>query len=119
MGLAEDPGSAVVTLTSRALVNRSNYVSENHADPNKKRKANWSVGLARNVNGSPEPVLCDLTSEAVILKFNSHAGKEVTLDGRISHKSRVWSLNKHSVNVKLDRKVDKVYLDEWVKVYLP
>lgn len=100
MGLAEDPGSAVVTLTSRALIKRSNLT---RAGARSGYVSSWSVGLARNPYGDPQRVDCDRYAEAVVLKFTAKKSNELTIDGRRSAAGWNWSLSKDTPTVSLDR----------------
>lgn len=86
LALAEDPGSAVLTLTSRALVELSNQ-SSGHP-------TSWSIGLWKD--GSSESVkmiVCEPGQHGVVLTLRSSKTVEQTFDGRINTDARSWRLD--------------------------
>lgn len=90
MGLSEDPGSAVVTFTSRGLIWRSN---ERRKQEIQGHQHNWSVALARNPGSGPRQIKCGRSKEAVLLGFEASPSQELTLDGRYKNTGWTWRLN--------------------------
>jgi len=113
LGLAEDPGSAVITLTSRALVSLSNRQQER-----RNNKPNWSVGLARNPGGQPIRLECVLDAEATFLSFSATKAGEKTNLGSFQNKGWNWEL-KHHISIALDRDIpqSRELLDKIVRDY--
>lgn len=73
MGLSDDPGSSVLTLTSLGLVKRSNYYWNSHIT---------NIGLWRDpINGTTELSLPD-NHQALLITTNLHTKGIKTLDGR-------------------------------------
>lgn len=73
MGLSDDPGSSVLTLTSLGLVKRSNYYWNSHIT---------NIGLWRDpINGTTELSLPD-NHQALLITTNRHTKGIKTLDGR-------------------------------------
>lgn len=110
LGLAEDPGSSVLTFTSRALVSRSNDVRVERARKSSpKDKANgsgvppalnWSVALWRNGSGAKSPgqsgvvtreLHCPPGEHAIVLQIEAQTIKERSLDGRIKKDVETWA----------------------------
>ncbi|WP_139068741.1 hypothetical protein [Hyphomonas sp. ND6WE1B] len=113
MGLSEDPGSAVVTLTSRALISQSNAKRQRDGETCPK----WSVALARNPGGPPMQIPCPKHQEGVVLKFEAHPSEELTLDGRFKNTGWTWALG-DQFSVGLERTGrDKELLEKIVKDY--
>ena len=72
--LSDDPGSSVLTLSSKGMVERSK--------PLKKAKASKSIALWKDaINGAREISLTRRNSAAII-KLGTKAANEVTIDGR-------------------------------------
>lgn len=93
MGLAEDPGSAVVTLTSRGLVALSNKQRTLDDDKN---EPNWNVGLSRNPGGTPKALDCPPGKQAVLMTFRAKNSEELTIDGRFKNTGWTWWLDETS-----------------------
>ena len=97
LGLSEDPGSTVVTLTSRALVDRSNLHRSRVVDG---AKNSWSVGLSRNPRDKAKEIACLPSSQGVVLSFHSKDKIQQTICGR-NELGQVWFLrdNSHQVTI--------------------
>ena len=93
-GLADDPGSGVLTFTSRALVEASNA---GRSDPN------WSVALWKGENDEPISLQCPPDKQAILLRFKVNPIEDATLDGR-SDANYSWSLrlNENNHDAKAD-----------------
>jgi hypothetical protein len=96
--LADDTGSAVLTLTSRALVKRSNRHSTVIG-----RAQNWSVGLWRDAISKPHELQCDEDHQAVLLKIQATANAEITVDGRYQKNGWTYALSGFPLQIGLDR----------------
>ena len=116
LGLAEDPGSAVVTFTSRALIERSNVHGSKSG-----RDESWLVGLSRNADGTHQELECTKSVEALRVNFRASRNTEITLDGRFSNSGWLWKLEDHAkaISLKRDCASDKKLLDQIVKSYTP
>ena len=85
MGLSDDPGTSVLTVTSTGLLTRSNT----HFNQTKK-----VIGLWKDSSGSTKEITLPDSHEGIILTLNQTAKQQVTLDGRLS-------VDKHDVNWRL------------------
>jgi len=86
--LADDPGSSVLTLTSRALIQRSNTTRQDRAP-------SWSVALWKDDSGREVPIACDPTAHGVVLSLSGYRTTEISLDGRSNPKARSWRYHGH------------------------
>ena len=77
--LAEDPGSAVLTVNSLGLINRSREVRELSNKPNPDSNA---IALWRDDRGVSIPIELPVGSHAACLTIVEHATTDFTLDGR-------------------------------------
>lgn len=84
LALADDPGSAVLTLTSRALVELS--------DPPAGTARSWSIGLWKDDRGSAQEILCPPGDHGVLLTLRSSKTSEQTFDGRMNTDARSWQM---------------------------
>ena len=96
MGLVDDPGCSVLTLTSRALVARWN-------DVHPPAEQNWSVGLWKDEEHRAKAVSCPIGTEAILLKLEGKRQEEATVDGRINTQTYAW----HSLDVMNEIKLDR------------
>ncbi|MEL6819689.1 MAG: hypothetical protein AAFP80_13655 [Pseudomonadota bacterium] len=80
--LADDPGSTIITLTSRALVERANDYS-GFARSN-------SVGLIRDEDGISHQLDLDQGANGVLVTLASKEVKDVTIDGRWTDNASGW-----------------------------
>ncbi len=86
--LAEDPGSSVLTLTSTALLERSNRSGDSH-------RASRSVALWKEDTGKTVTISLPSAYQAVVLTLSGYRTKEITLDGRLNGDGRAWRYNGH------------------------
>ncbi|MCW2273574.1 hypothetical protein GJ654_04970 [Rhodoblastus acidophilus] len=84
--IADDPGSSVLTLTSRGLIVRSNMNRENK---------NYSIGLWRDDTGHTVELHCPPQDQAILLTLSGKNADEVTLDGRPNYDARAWRYHGH------------------------
>lgn len=91
--LADDPGSAVLTLTSLGLVARSN-------DGRGKEK-NWSIGLWKDDSGTIREILCGPESQGVVLSLSATLVKDQTLCGRANCMAKSWRFH-HQKAIKVN-----------------
>lgn len=113
MGLADDPGCAVLTLTCRALVHRSNK--------NRKEPDSWSVSLFRNPQSGTNMIECPPTQEAVAITFEREPTDNTSIDGRKTDGLCVWKIQEESeLKVSLDRndEEDRRLLKSVVRSYM-
>lgn len=99
-GLVEDPGSAVLTFTSRGLIQRSRdremASREARSDKNKARgldyprNENWSVALWRDSKNAPIELHCPPGDHGLLLQLQSEPLKEYTYDGRPNTEGVSW-----------------------------
>lgn len=93
LGLAEDPGSSVLTLTSRALVARANEGYEPQS---------WSVGIWQDGDGhSPKRIVCPPGTDAIVVSLKGQETTESTLDGRSNTYTRVWQIQGEPEGLRL------------------
>ncbi len=102
-GLAEDPGSSVLTFTSRGLVARANDVLR-AMDPAllNGRKEDWTVALWRDSGSAPYQITCPPESHAVLLTLEGKVAKKATLDGRHNPDAVTWRRDGDAVQIALD-----------------
>ncbi|MFK4255716.1 hypothetical protein [Agrobacterium tumefaciens] len=99
-GLVEDPGSAVLTFTSRGLIQRSRdrELAKREARDEKSRASgqkyprpeNWSVALWRDKNNPPTELHCPPGDHALLLNLRSEELQERTYDGRANTEGVSW-----------------------------
>lgn len=84
--LAEDPGCAVLTLTSRALMTRQHRLGIWRSNGDDR-----IVGLWRD-DKSPAPIRlkCPYDAQAVLLSIVSECAVDVSLDGRVDDGAKAW-----------------------------
>jgi hypothetical protein len=104
--LAEDPGSSVLTVTSRALIDRVNAEGE------------WgssnAIALWRDDSGHLRSIQAPPTADAVLLTLAGDRRKEKTLDGRESPRS-VVSWRYHGQQPVVSRAEDGLRAKMWMK----
>lgn len=91
-GLSEDPGTSVLTFTSRGLIQRAHDVERKQeaerSDEEKAlgrrcaRPANWAVGMWKNDSAEPIELHCPPGEHAVLLSLSSRSVGETTYDDR-------------------------------------
>ncbi|MBB3998375.1 hypothetical protein [Aureimonas pseudogalii] len=91
-GLAEDPGSSVLTFTSRALIERANKTipKQQMAQGIEPWKPNWSVALWRDDSGPAREIHCAPGQHAVVLSLAGERVMEHTFDGRPNDDGFRW-----------------------------
>lgn len=102
-GLAEDPGTSVLTLTSRALVERWNRGKEAN-------EQEWAIGLWKDESNRATQITCGPGHEGVILKLRGKRQIEKTLDGRDNTQTFAWHRLGSAVPLSLDRTSDQALL---------
>ncbi|WP_349371111.1 hypothetical protein [Salinarimonas sp.] len=90
--LAEDPGSAVLTLTSRALMTRQHRTSRRLSTNGSDRV----VALWRDDAGAPIEIACPYGAHAVRLTLSAVRVSDVTLDGREDDRAVAWRYENHA-----------------------
>ncbi|MFS2317523.1 hypothetical protein RMQ97_06245 [Maricaulis sp. D1M11] len=102
-GLSDDPGSTVLTLTSKALVNASaEHYRKKHeaeqADPDSSEKQDfqpdYSVALWKDDINSPRSIVCEPGSAAVVCRLKADKVMEASLDGREIENCWSWRMTK-------------------------
>lgn len=96
MGLVDDPGSSVLTITSRALVDRWNTATA---------PRNGHVGLWKDEENRTAEITCKPGAEAVLLKLKGNRETELTTDGRENSQTFSWTKLGDAVEISLDRGV--------------
>jgi len=102
-GLSDDPGSSVLTFTSRGLLARSNDVLERMTVLERGTRApNWTIALWKDAQNSAYPIECPPNSQAVLLKLRGQRSYEATLDGRQDDSGFTWRRSGNVVQIALD-----------------
>lgn len=89
MSLSEDPGCSVLTLTSRALIERWN-IDRDEGDPDAEHS--WAVATWKDKKGRAKIIECPPGNHAVRISIRGHNCSEATMDGRICHDSFEWEI---------------------------
>jgi hypothetical protein len=99
-GLVEDPGSAVLTFTSRGLIQRSRdrEIGKREARDDKvrargqhyPRQENWSIALWKDTENRPIELHCPPGDHAILLRLVSRPLSELTYDGRENTEGVSW-----------------------------
>lgn len=91
--LADDPGSTVLTLTSRGLLARSNEYT--------KYGASSSVGLLKDDTGETQELVVEDGKHAVVVTLASRSAHDFTMDGRMTTNASSWHfVNQRSIKVE-------------------
>ncbi|HRK23860.1 MAG TPA: hypothetical protein PLQ11_02800 [Beijerinckiaceae bacterium] len=93
LGLSEDPGSSVLTFTSRGLIQRAQDENRKQATVMGKsaRPPNWSVAMWRDGSSAEVRELhCPPGNDAIILCIKGRKIPERTFDGRIRPEAIRW-----------------------------
>ncbi len=108
-GMTDDPGTTILTLTSRALVKASNAV---RAKANK--KPDYSVALFKDDSSAPLSIQCEESNQGVLLSLTVENITEGSFDGRHRKSAQAWRRRKKAdiQQIKLPTS-DKV--DTWLK----
>ena len=103
--LADDPGSAVLTLTSLAFVNRSN---ENWKAKNggatKRVVAQWKSRPRLPAANDWIELDLDKRGQALIVELHSEQVRDITIDGRVNPDTIAWYYDTHKT-VALSHKI--------------
>ena len=84
--LAEDPGCAVLTLTSRGLMTRQHRTGVFRSDGLDRYVAMW-----RDDAASPtKPLHCPSDAQAILLSIVKRDATDISLDGRIDKSAGSW-----------------------------
>jgi hypothetical protein len=95
LGLADDPGCSVLTLTSRALIERANNVASRGKGP-------WNIALWQAGDDyRPKKIVCAAGAQAVVVTLVGEPCNEATLDGRTNTQTRVWQLSGAPKQIRL------------------
>lgn len=120
-GLSEDPGSSVLTFTSRGLIaraaNRDKSIETERSAKDRAfgegyaRPGNWSVALWKQDGREPIELHCPPGDHAVLLELVPRKARENTYDGRKEEAAIAWEFH-HARTIGLDSKspVLKKYL---------
>lgn len=81
-GLAEDPGSSVLTITSRALMTRWNRAPH--------RSQSWNVAIWKDETGRAKTIECKPQAQAVCIQLAGKPEVERTVDGRKGREAYSW-----------------------------
>ena len=86
MGLSDDPGSSVFTLTSLGLVRRANYHHKSKV---------YNIGLWRDPLTGTKELDIPAGNQGLMMTLNLHRRKQVTMDGRSSEDNtdQIWALS--------------------------
>jgi hypothetical protein len=89
--LADDPGSSVLTLTSRALMTRQHV----HTDRKSADQSSRVIALWRDDHyGTARPIVCPDDCHGVWLKLWSAPVTDLSLDGRHDDRGKTWVYGK-------------------------
>jgi hypothetical protein len=89
--LAEDPGSAVLTLTSRGLMTHQHVQGIQRS----KSKQDRVIALWRDATGDPIEITCPNDAHGVWLKIWGGPDIDTTIDGREDHTPISWQYGLH------------------------
>ena len=93
--LSEDPGSAVLTLTSRALMRRQQLIHEKSGAPSPNMN-HQAIALWRDSYwGDTKELDCPPDCQAIWLKLWSSEVTDASLDGRGDATGKNWIYGKH------------------------
>ena len=89
--LAEDPGCAVLTLTSRGLMTLQHQIGTYRSSGQDRIIALWRDDSASR----PTTIDCPYDAQAVILTITAGQSKDVALDGRVDNDAKAWRYAGH------------------------
>ncbi|MCA0891265.1 hypothetical protein [Qipengyuania flava] len=84
--LAEDPGCAVLTLTSRGLMNLQDRLGTHRSQGNDRIIALWRD----DASSRPVTLECPYDAQGVLLTIVESSSADVSLDGRVDGKAKAW-----------------------------
>nr|WP_299505316.1 hypothetical protein [uncultured Rhizobium sp.] len=85
-GLAEDPGSSVLTFTCRGLLHRQ---KERVGGPS----ANYTIALWKDDTQRVKEIVCLPDHDAVVVTLSAARARETTLDGRSNADAWAWRMS--------------------------
>ena len=94
--LTEDPGTAVFTFTSQALIRRTNNYFKSDED-------SWAIGLWQDEHGTRKEIKCEKGFHATVVSLKNQKGRDQTIDGRSNNNVIKWEYEKQS-SIKLTKK---------------
>jgi hypothetical protein len=96
-GLSDDPGSSVLTFTSRALLDASHRAEVRKVKEAEKAghkydplPKSWNVALWKDDESAAFPIKCSESKQATLLRIFATELDEVTIDGRCLHNCWSW-----------------------------
>lgn len=89
--LAEDPGCAVLTLTSRGLMTRQHRLGIHPSKGGDRYVAMWRDDR----NSDPKSLDCPYDAQGVLLTIVEQGATDVSLDGRIDRGAKLWRYSGH------------------------
>lgn len=89
--LAEDPGCAVLTLTSRALMTRQHRLGVHTSKGGDRYVAMWR----EDGDSAPLSLDCPYDAQALLLTLTEKRARDVSLDGRADDSAKAWSYAGH------------------------
>ena len=89
-GLADDPGSSVLTLTSLALVARSNAVRSAKGETTSRSIGLWKNRPVKESDSNLEILKLPERAHALVLRLASTEATETTMDGRPNNDTSAW-----------------------------
>jgi hypothetical protein len=101
-GLTDDPGSSILTLTSRSLIARANRVGGRPQTERGDRTPSWAIGLWKDAGSDAYSIDCPLGAHGVVISLHGHSLVEATLDGRQNEDAYAWHRTGSTVLVSLD-----------------
>lgn len=104
--LADDPGSSVLTLTSLALINRTNA---NGAHP-----PSTCIGLWRDAEGVTEELKLGAGCQALAISLSQISVCEQTMDGREDPDAATWVLSGITPLIAKNEKGELIGSPDWI-----
>jgi hypothetical protein len=106
--LSDDPGSSVLTFTSRALMARSNAAIDKMSPEERgDRNTSWTVGLWKDATGTAQQISCPPGDHGVVISLHGDPSFEATYDARQNADASRWRMVGSPVTVALDAVRDK------------
>jgi len=84
-GLTDDPGTSVLTLTSRGLIQSSNDIRAAAGET-----LDWSIGLFKDDVSASVSISCPPNFQASVMSLNVERVDETTFDGRKKKNALTW-----------------------------
>ena len=93
--LSDDPGSSVLTFTSRGLIESSNATRPT-------RQKDWSIALWKDNSGRAVPIKCHPRNQGTLVRLIAEESSEFTLDERLQKSVCTWKLPEKSRQTQID-----------------